>query len=238
MGFLSRFQSVRPDDGKDQVIRDQAAKITELQDEVGRLRTSQQPTRVVYQAWKPGPPSRTFNLSAVSFACEWATPCLHEIPPELKRTFEVRSFSIDSDKVYTVDLGAHSCTCPDFLKRRENLPLGHALRCCKHITRVIRDTGLFEGQDELTRRVLDAGGDPATIFLLIQFPGYIVTLAITPGQEWVNLWAPKKATKGPGEIELFGYNQAEKRWSYGKPPYQPIPIKAAIDGLLCGRAYA
>jgi hypothetical protein len=50
--------------------------------------------------------------------------------------------------------------------------------------------------------------------------------------------APKKTSKGPGEYTTFGFNVAEKRWSYGTTPFKPVPIKEAIHILLGGRSYA
>jgi len=219
-------------------IKERDETIRGLQGDIGNLRYRLTQIPVVYQAWKPGPPIRPLSTSAIGLPCNWLVPCLREIPPELARTFEVQSFSIDSKEVYQVDLASHSCTCPDFAKRRAGLPQGHALRCCKHISWILKEAGLVEAQDELVRRLLDDRGDPERRFLDVDFPHGHVLLEIIPGKEWVNVFAPKRSSKGPGEVSMFGYDQAGKRWSYGTPPFKPTPIKEAINALFCGRSYA
>lgn len=220
------------------VVRKQSETIKALQEELQLLRLHKEQNVAISKIWKPGPPSRSFNLSGIGFTCKWVLPSLREIPPELFRTFEVPSFDFDSSQVYHVSLPEHSCTCPDFSKRRQNLPLGHALRCCKHIIKVLEDTGLFQTQDDFTRQVLLEARDPEMQYLEIDFPQGCVFVGITPGKEWFDILAPKKTSKGVGELEWFGYDQAGKRWSYGKPPFNPVPIKEAINALLGGRSYA
>lgn len=51
-------------------------------------------------------------------------------------------------------------------------------------------------------------------------------LSIGYSNEWINVYALSKR-KTPS-IERFGYHLYEKRWSYGEPPANPIPIKKAI----------
>ena len=138
-GFLSRLFSAQPlPEGpaleeKSKLIEEQLKTIVELKEELRSLQLSKTQTPVICQVWKPVPPSRYFNLSGVGSPCEWVLPCLRQIPPELARTFDVASFDFESDQVYQVDLSGHSCTCPDFTKRRQELPLGHALRCCNQV---------------------------------------------------------------------------------------------------------
>lgn len=116
---------------------------------------------------------------------------------------------------YDVDLSAHSCTCPDWLDKRQEYPVGHLNRLCKHIAAGFAHTKAANGWllalvNECMRR--NRGVYPANEWAIFQVGSKRKDVLIGCGDtEWVNVYY---------DGERYGYNLNEDRWAYGdQPPY-------------------
>lgn len=179
--------------------------------------------------------STGFNLDAVGLPCRWVAPQLVSLPNGPTEDVPVRSFSFDSDAIYTVNLGAQTCTCPDWVSFRSGEAPGSIGRMCKHLVHVLDQKGTLQNQNELTRWALNEKKLAGHHFLEVQFPHGLVTFAFGPGKEWVELLAPSKDKAGVGVYRTYGYSSSRNRWAGGDGPYKPMEVKGAIKAVLGGR---
>ena len=135
----------------------------------------------------------------------------------------VRSHS-EERTFYEIDLNEQSCTCPDFRKRRTGYPRGHMGRFCKHLMHELACRDAFSGASEWHRAIADEGyGGPAMAWIVkLASPRQILVTA-DPSSDWINVFARAKkaherSAEASGKIKRFGWNIAERRWSYGTAP--------------------
>ena len=155
--------------------------------------------------------------------------------PRLPQAFDVwvEIGSGTSDRNYIVNLFEYSCTCPDYLKRRQYFYPGDVRRVCKHQFALMEERGLVDQLDELSRAVLKFGANRKTLRRLENKAGVAFALSTDTWAEWVDVVTRKKRVgeKGgaySGEYDVYGYNNSEKRWSYGEAPAGARAIKSAI----------
>ncbi len=146
--------------------------------------------------------------------------------PSINSHLNVASFS-EPDVIYDVDFNGPSCSCPDFKSYRQQLPLGHISRCCKHIMQAYSEIRPSNGWPSWLDPFLEAGFRP------------------NPKQEWnvcksTNCnYLVSSANRGWGNVyalindqtEKYGYNIDEDRWSYGNEPDSAEVLAQAIREL-------
>lgn len=126
---------------------------------------------------------------------------------------------------YQVDLKTITCNCPDWKSKRNNFPVGHLTRFCKHVF-----TGYFHVEIEQAPPAIIAflnnahPPHPEKEWILkpVSDGGELVLISNAP-QSWSDVYAFGK--KGWGR---FGYNIDEERWSYGHSPMQSDKIISMI----------
>lgn len=138
--------------------------------------------------------------------------------------FTVPSFA-EPGVVYTVSFPAMTCTCPDFDKRRKHIAAPQLDRACKHIRRIIDDSGALRGT--IYEAVLSSEYTSAHYFTLADQPFII---GFTPGKEWINVYGVTRHGKdGIVRYQRYGYSLAELRWSYGEAPSNREALEEIIQ---------
>jgi hypothetical protein len=115
---------------------------------------------------------------------------------------------------YTVDLAGPSCTCPDWWSNRSRLPPSDLTRACKHVFDAFGQVRPRDGWPGWMESFLEHGWrpHPQTRWLVSYVNGQHVLISNAPDR-WANVFSPVG-----GSYRRFGYNVAEKRWSYGTEP--------------------
>lgn len=129
----------------------------------------------------------------------------------------LRVKSSSGRRSYELDPARATCTCPDWQERRSGVPEDKPDRLCKHLVRLYRERpelvppGLARFAPLFP--AIDKGGMPSNgRYTKVQYgerndAPYILTHET--GKAWANLYL---------DGVRYGYNDAEKRWSYGKVP--------------------
>jgi len=136
------------------------------------------------------------------------------------RNVEIESYS-DPSISYILNLRRMSCTCPDFLKRRSEKPLGSFDRLCKHLRTCIGESDSIDGTPY---KPLFDGEHFNSNYLV----GENIIIGYTPEREWVNVFTLDKA----GDHSGFGYSIDEKRWSYNEIPPNSDDIERVINDYV------
>jgi len=147
---------------------------------------------------------------------------------------KVSSFS-SAEQEYNVSILRMTCSCPDFIKTRNNLKKNDPRRVCKHLAEQFAINNLLEQQDDLVKTILlsPTRGEFATFEAE---NGMIFCLCFeTTG--WVSVFTRRrrKGEKGfsfTGKYEQYGYSLQENRWSYGDAPPGSKYLKNAIHQTL------
>jgi hypothetical protein len=157
--------------------------------------------------------------------CEWETVLRDplELPVfDEEKDRSIRVKSSDQSSSYIVNLFDFTCTCPDFLERRCNVPKRNLLRACKHICRTLGS----KSRRKLLSRLQDALISNSIVADIGIYPGCIreddlgnlVFVSEPTNEGWINIIAPVWKNKISETYDHFGYNIQEKRWSYGLRP--------------------
>ncbi len=133
---------------------------------------------------------------------------------EYDREFTVESRS-GSGK-YTLNLYTYTCTCPDFVQRRVERPLGDVGRSCKHLRDAVLALDIDSFGDELTRVIFKSPHGPYERIWFAPGPDdEIIALGIIENKPWLNLFI----RRGVGQpYDRYGYSPSEGRWSYDSIP--------------------
>lgn len=146
------------------------------------------------------------------------TPPARGTPPRKVRSSRDRSVS------YEVDPARLTCTCPDYQKRRADLPEASFARCCKHLLRVLDEQGHLAEADKWVKAIASAGyGAPVEAWLIQLDTAPPALVAVAPDKQWVDVYAhtPRRGERiktATGPIDRFGWNVDEDRWSYSEGP--------------------
>jgi hypothetical protein len=139
----------------------------------------------------------------------------------------IRSFS--SQDVYSVDLDGQRCTCTDWLRRRQDSPIGNPGRFCKHMisawVQAMRGrTPVTDAESLIAQACWNSsrGTNPGGRWISVHV-GRKVTVATNSGTPWCDVYA-----RSGSAAERYGYNLVDRRWSYGASPtgaraIKPIP---------------
>ena len=120
-----------------------------------------------------------------------------------------------------------SCTCPDFMTRRQSLPVGHINRCCKHVFDAYRQVVSPEDCQGWLRPFIENGWPPHPNreWTVAPVAGAYVLASNAPSG-WSNVYA----ANGDGHGR-YGYNLAEDRWAYGDEPSHAESIVNVIHQI-------
>ena len=149
---------------------------------------------------------------------------------------EVASFS-EPGVHYRVDLHQLTCTCPDFVQNRANLPADSFGRLCKHLSSEILRQENSDTYDDLSRAILKSYSRKASYYGTHLPSGSVVAFGISPGEEWIDVFARKRkkgetAGNCTGEYACYGYSIQRNGWSYGEGPVGAKEIREALRNLI------
>lgn len=140
--------------------------------------------------------------------------------------YEINSFS-NPRVLYTVDPAAVTCTCDNF-DRRGHFSTNDPRRLCKHLIAVYAGLNDYPAQLEKYGKIIKSlfsqkrAFDPAQNMATDTINKNTYVFVWEDQSEWVNVY---------DEINRFGYNTFEGRWSYGKPPANEAQIIRIIEKI-------
>jgi hypothetical protein len=173
------------------------------------------------------------EVISLETAAETFDPLVCQLPSIEKKTV-IKSFS-DPDTTYTVDLSVHSCSCQDWISNRRKAPEGSLSRCCKHVALALHKTSPDGGWPDWLGAIIDdcrlgkRGTNPSDTWSVVRIRDQFVLFSKGKG-DWSNVYSMHQGT-----YSRFGFNRAEKRWSYGMRPYFSATIQTAIEELVNAR---
>lgn len=174
-------------------------------------------------------PLRNLSLGSVMAQFSLQSDCLKQ----RTETSSVPSFSTFG-KSYIVSLRDQTCSCPDFCEARSGFAENYFSRWCKHIISAAGQVRAFDDCNVWHRAIAESGGGgPVAAFLVSPqaSPEFLTTIGAS--REWINVYA-KTARYGEklphlsGPLKHYGWNIAEKRWSYGSAPYGSGTIRKLL----------
>ena len=128
--------------------------------------------------------------------------------------------SMSGNGQYSVDLRQHTCTCGDWVSKRRQAPLQDYKRVCKHVASLFHqhDVGNQINDSLFTAFIVDhasreRGTHPSDSWFLDSFDSQQVLYGCSDESPWINVFAPQG-----GNVERFGFNRIDRRWSYGESP--------------------
>jgi len=166
-------------------------------------------------------------------------------PPTIPELFDWRAIALPSLNwqgevasssgmgSYIVNLLEPSCDCPDWCTRRQNLPVSHPARACKHVVSALHEK-MLENTIEVPLRMqcilsnaaeYGIGIFPGDRYGSFELKGARIIFSFG-GHPWINVWVPEDDTYG-----RFGYNFLEMRWSYGEKPKNSATIVKVLSNV-------
>jgi hypothetical protein len=188
-------------------------------------------------------PGRSPEPSAVRSA-EAARDARFEELRLLVPSFELRGPALRSVKSsyepkikYQVNLAELTCSCPDFVKRRNQFEGRDARRICKHIYQLLVTERAMANWDDLLTTFLKEHNPARRLLQARLRSGKIIVIGRTPGAEWIDVYTHrrKKGERGgnfSGGYDRYGFNLQEKRWSFGRPPAAAGEIRELIANFV------
>ncbi len=166
-------------------------------------------------------------------------PALLKISPfgaEYDRDITVESRTGGGE--YILNLYTYTCSCPDFIERRADRPVGDLGRSCKHLRDAVLSLDVDAFGDELTRVIFKSPHGPYERIWFAPGPeGDILALGMRSDKPWLNLFV----RSGPGEAYTrYGYHPEEERWAYNSMPpgtdvilgmVESVPGITGMDGI-------
>lgn len=161
-----------------------------------------------------------------------------DIPAEFSGPRLVNS-DFDKRQQYIVNLQESSCTCQDFRKRRQKLPVDDPKRFCKHLWRLADKAKVFDSMGEFERELRRALAEHTPdIAVKTEMHNTPCVLTHKHGTDWVNvvcISSKKSLENEKSTYKSFGYNVKKRRWAYGSYPYGlKKEIEAQIASLIRG----
>lgn len=145
--------------------------------------------------------------------------------------------SVDTGVSYVVDTEAQTCSCQDW-QRRSDRPKDHLGRYCKHLMRVLRESGAFDSESEWVQEIAALGfGGPTKAWRIALTTAPAVLVISAPGGEWVNVLARttkkgERISQASGSINSYGWNVEADRWSYGEGPAGARELTPVLRAIL------
>jgi hypothetical protein len=145
-----------------------------------------------------------------------------QAPSSFDQDVEVKSFSIESDVTYTVNLHRMTCKCLDFKRRdRQNYPLDDIRRMCKHLMlQYYENIGLDE-ISEINRFAISNSLPIKSNFfdLLIESTNQRVFVNYWNIEEWWDIFLKTK-----NGWEAYKYVPYENDFAYGRKPIGVVVV--------------
>lgn len=156
---------------------------------------------------------RTFDATV-----PWIPP-IHAVVVEKSRS--------EPGQTYRVDLEKQSCTCDDWVGRRQGQPSGSPTRFCKHMLSALGRVSPNRDWPEWLGFLTDQACriPPRSRVGVLRVPRGLALVAVSES-EWCDVIAPDSDGHG-----RFGFNRSQERWSYGEAPDGARAIRKAIEEL-------
>lgn len=147
------------------------------------------------------------------------------------RMCEVKSFSIDNDNVYSVNLHKMTCTCKDFTEtNRAQVQVGDIRRLCKHLMRQYTYLVGITGLSNFSQCILSEGHGLKRNIKNIYVEGVHLPVVISyeNAHDWWNIYFPNTA----GIYKRYGYSPANERFAYDEKPSGFVkPLRSKLKEL-------
>lgn len=143
--------------------------------------------------------------------------------PNFNHSNNIKSFSLNSDSAYSVNLFQMTCTCPDFIKRRQkDYRLGDIRRMCKHLMLDYRNrfglSGLSDFNNYAISNCITIKG---TFFdILIETTNQKAFINYWDIDEWWDVFLKNKN----GDWNSYKYVPYENDFAYGEKPTGVVVI--------------
>lgn len=159
-----------------------------------------------------------------------------KLPPKFKKKEgQLLASSMTEEGLwYVIDPEQVTCTCPDWIKRRSGEPLHLPSRVCKHLAkyyenRAKKTPALLQPWRRVIRMVAehDLGVPISNVIFFIAEGGehVMIDFYYYPKSGWINVYI---------DYFEYGYNPAEKRWSYKREPTNVHILLRIIYDYLAG----
>jgi hypothetical protein len=138
----------------------------------------------------------------------------------------IRSQAIHNNngREYNVDLLQVTCTCANF-EKRDQFETISPMRYCRHLLRLLNERNAFKSMGKWEKAIInDGSGAPIQSWVVsLKTAPEVLIVDAGSGNEWVDVYAHTKRSgehiaDASGEIQRFGWNYIEHRWSYGEGP--------------------
>ena len=145
----------------------------------------------------------------------------------------------DGDVNYKVDLEELTCTCPEFVSRRADLPPEAIGRICRHLSQALQTTGASSSMDNLVRSIVESGPTLRTYFEIPLGPEERVAVGHAPGSDRLDVFALEDGLKDQGshqsvDYRRYGFSRAGQRWLDDEAPREADRIGEVIRELPWG----
>ena len=178
----------------------------------------------------------TVRVRLTQWGAHLASPGLPIVNGILPEALSVESSSHPGTH-YEVNLNALTCTCPNFVRLRQEVPPTSFGRMCKHLAARYRLLVPEGASTELILAILGAGHMKVDHRIARLASGGTVVLGFDPDREWCDVFARRRRAgeRGGSYTGLFaryGFNLLERRWSYGDGPDGAREIRRLIEAAI------
>jgi hypothetical protein len=154
-------------------------------------------------------------------------------------------FSTTTNKVFTLDLDALTCTCCDFKHGRTKYGVLDVRRACRHLAlyREYRNSRDISVDNDLIdfcfsqRRFFPV----ATKFYLEVIEGNRAFVVSDFQSPWCDVYTRGKKgsdnSLNTGKIECYGYDCIEQRWAYGEAPRNATAFRKVLNAIPKGSKF-
>jgi hypothetical protein len=187
------------------------------------------------------------EIHAIELVCHNRTPAPTEVEaapeltasavtlPQVDLQTDIES-QVPNKPASKVDLNAHTCTCSDWLNKRQSRPAGSIARMCRCMATAFElAINAKPGEAESwgahfidLARLLSTyglGGVAEANWRGLQGADLKYFVSWDKGE-----WASVFADNGEGIFERFGYHRSAKRWSYGERPIGAAALEKFFGG--------
>lgn len=158
--------------------------------------------------------------------------CYLEAPDRTyDRSVKIRSFNVESEEFYHVNLYALTCTCKDFEQmERPKYAKNDVRRYCKHLMREYKSKIGVGHLSELCKCFFNDGFGLKEKFISITLDSLSHPIAINFEWQdgWWNIYFPSET----GTYKKYGYHPQDERFSYDEKPIGYVsPLRSKLKAL-------
>lgn len=141
---------------------------------------------------------------------------------------------------FEVDLSELYCPCPDFQRRRRELPEDAIGRVCEHVSEALKETGASTSFDPLLRAIVESGETKERYYQVELSSGRKAAIGHSEGSDLLHVIAatrPKDergAAAAEGPYRRYAYSRDRGAWLDGQRPPGSGEIRQIIPKLPLG----